>query len=84
VRLYGLDNLFCDQTAVGREGILYCFVKVVLFFIKERYCFFYQIEAEKRFSSVEIEVVAIRQKRQKKTKAFLAVADVMQSLLLCL
>ena len=46
VRIQGLDNFFFDQTAVGRDGILSCFIKVVLFFVEEGYCLFYLIEAE--------------------------------------
>jgi hypothetical protein len=58
-----LDNLFCDQTAVGCQGILWLFAIFPIFLAEEGYRFFYQIEAEKRFSSVEIQEKRIRQKR---------------------
>jgi len=63
MRIQGLENPFCDQTAVGCQGILGLFAILLIFFVEEGYCLFYQIETEKGFSSVEIEVVMTGQER---------------------
>ncbi len=52
-----LNYFFCDQASVGGYGIISSFFELSVYFVKERYSFFYKIEGEERFSSVEIEVI---------------------------
>jgi len=52
-----LNYLFCDQAPVGCYGIINSFFELSIFLVQEGYGFSYQVEREKRFSSIEIEVV---------------------------
>jgi hypothetical protein len=79
VGIQGLEDLSGDQTAVGGQGIPRLFAVFPVFRVEEGEGFLDQAEAKKGFSPVEIEVVSVGQKRQKKTAAFLAVANVMRS-----
>lgn len=78
------DDVVCDQTAVGGEGIAGLFCTAILFFVKERNGLPYQVETEERLAPVKIQVERIGQKRQKKTSAFFAVANVIRSRLFVL
>jgi hypothetical protein len=52
-----LNYFFCDQASVGGYGIINFFFEFSIFFVQEGDGFSYQIKREKRFSSVEIEVI---------------------------
>jgi len=52
-----LNNFLCDQAPVGGYGVISSFFEFSIFFVQEGYGFFYQVKTEKRFSSVEIEVI---------------------------
>jgi hypothetical protein len=52
-----LNYFFCDQASVGGDGVISSFFECFVFFVQEGYGFSYQIKGEKRFSSVEIEVI---------------------------
>jgi hypothetical protein len=52
-----LNYLFCDQASVCCYRVTGSFFELYIFFVQEGYGSSYQVEREKRLSSVEIEVI---------------------------
>jgi hypothetical protein len=54
-----LNYLFCNQASVGGYGVISSLFEFSIFFVQEYYGFSYQVEREKRFSSIEVEVIIL-------------------------
>jgi hypothetical protein len=52
-----LNYFFCDQASVGGYGVISSFFEFSIFFVQEGYGFSNQMKREKRFPSIEIEVI---------------------------
>jgi len=52
-----LNNFFCDQASIGGERIISSLFELFIFMVEEGKDFFNQGKGEKRFASVEIEVI---------------------------
>jgi len=52
-----LNYLFRDKASVGGYGVIRSFFELSIFFVQERYGFFYKVKREERFSSIEIKMI---------------------------